>query len=143
MHCMLMDLLHGFEVLSTTEKTLFNSRNLFDSSTKHFKKLGVLKLQDLHKVEVGYLIKRYFINNLPIKIMNFFTSTRSFSARTTRLTSQKFSLSIPRFKTVKLQHSLKYVGAKIWNFIPDEIKNLPKSTLKKKYKQYLVTIYTD
>ena len=26
MHCMLMDLLHGFEVLSTTEETLFNSR---------------------------------------------------------------------------------------------------------------------
>ena len=25
MHCMLMDLLHGFEVLSTTEETLFNS----------------------------------------------------------------------------------------------------------------------
>ena len=24
MHCMLMDLLHGFEVLSTTEETLFN-----------------------------------------------------------------------------------------------------------------------
>ena len=28
MHCMLMDLLHGFEVLSTTEETLFNSRNI-------------------------------------------------------------------------------------------------------------------
>ena len=28
MHCMFMDLLHGFEVLSTTEETLFNSRNL-------------------------------------------------------------------------------------------------------------------
>ena len=27
MHCMLMDLLHGFEVLSTTEETLFNSNN--------------------------------------------------------------------------------------------------------------------
>ena len=27
MHCMLMDLLHGFEVLSTTEETLFNSRS--------------------------------------------------------------------------------------------------------------------
>ena len=25
MHCMLMDLLHGFEVLSTTEETLFNT----------------------------------------------------------------------------------------------------------------------
>ena len=29
MHCMLMDLLHGFEVLGTTEETLFNSRKLF------------------------------------------------------------------------------------------------------------------
>ena len=28
MHCMLIDLLHGFEVLSTTEETLFNSRNV-------------------------------------------------------------------------------------------------------------------
>ena len=27
MHCMLMDLLHGFEVLSTTEETLFNSQH--------------------------------------------------------------------------------------------------------------------
>ena len=25
MHCMLMDLLHGFEVLSTTEETLFHA----------------------------------------------------------------------------------------------------------------------
>ena len=28
MHCMLMDLLHGFEVLSTTEETLFNRRRI-------------------------------------------------------------------------------------------------------------------
>ena len=28
MHCMLMDLLHGFEVLSTTEETLFNSHDV-------------------------------------------------------------------------------------------------------------------
>ena len=28
MHCMLMDLLHGIEVLSTTEETLFNSPNV-------------------------------------------------------------------------------------------------------------------
>ena len=29
MHCMLMDLLHGFEVLSTTEETLFNISQSF------------------------------------------------------------------------------------------------------------------
>ena len=31
MHCMLMDLLHGFEVLSTTEETFFNFQ--FSNST--------------------------------------------------------------------------------------------------------------
>ena len=34
MHCMLMDLLHGFEVLSTTEETLFNSHNASYSKVK-------------------------------------------------------------------------------------------------------------
>ena len=36
MHCMLMDLLHGFEVLSTTEETLFNSRNILAMRRKNF-----------------------------------------------------------------------------------------------------------
>ena len=36
MHCMLMDLLHGFEVLSTTEETLFNSRNAIVLCTNAF-----------------------------------------------------------------------------------------------------------
>ena len=75
--------------------------------------------------------------------MNFFTPTRSFSSRTTRLALQKLSLSIPCFKTAKLQHSLKYVEAKTWNAIPDEIKNLPMSAFKKKYKQYFLKTYID
>ena len=37
MHCMLMDLLHGFEVLSTTEETLFNSRNVSRLVQNNFK----------------------------------------------------------------------------------------------------------
>ena len=34
MHCMLMDLLHGFEVLSTTEETLFNTIKLIEKQEK-------------------------------------------------------------------------------------------------------------
>ena len=39
MHCMLMDLLHGFEVLSTTEETLFNSRNVSRLVQNNFDKI--------------------------------------------------------------------------------------------------------
>ena len=39
MHCMLMDLLDGFEVLSTTEETLFNSQKIicYHGQKRHFK----------------------------------------------------------------------------------------------------------
>ena len=33
MHCMLMDLLHGFEVLSTTEETLINYIDLYETKS--------------------------------------------------------------------------------------------------------------
>ena len=48
MHCMLMDLLHGFEVLSTTEETLFNSRNvsrLVQNRTKSFRLYSRTRMQ--------------------------------------------------------------------------------------------------
>ena len=44
MHCMLMDLLHGFEVLSTTEETLFNSR--FDTISATITSGSVVCLAD-------------------------------------------------------------------------------------------------
>ena len=55
MHCMLMDLLHGFEVLSTTEETLFNTRkysclcNIFITSQPHEKlKADYLETKQSH-----------------------------------------------------------------------------------------------
>ena len=53
MHCMLMDLLHGFEVLSTTEETLFNSRNasyLVRQSELGAKSLNKICLKIVQKV---------------------------------------------------------------------------------------------
>ena len=53
MHCMLMDLLHGFEVLSTTEETLFNSRNVSRLVQKN--KILCFVIVTYHRVVVSYI----------------------------------------------------------------------------------------
>ena len=55
MHCMLMDLLHGFEVLSTTEETLFNSRNF---------RLYQQKRQKTPTKLATFVLSAYFLQNL-------------------------------------------------------------------------------
>ena len=61
MHCMLMDLLHGFEVLSTTEETLFNSRNvsrLVQNTGKYFLQIG----QGYNWTFICYLFVIFYAN---------------------------------------------------------------------------------
>ena len=55
MHCMLMDLLHGFEVLSTTEETLFNSRNVSRLMQKNAK-LAVTSAEAKQELRVPMLL---------------------------------------------------------------------------------------
>ena len=100
LHCSLIHLflLYGLLVWSSSYKThmtyftkfrkrqqkIIPGENLFDSSTKHFKKLSILKLQDLREVEVGYLIKD-ISEQSSIKNNAFFHTNTKFSSRTTRL----------------------------------------------------------
>ena len=57
MHCMLMDLLHGFEVLSTTEETLFKSMLFFALFIK-ITTLFIAKIPSScnRNLDLGYLV---------------------------------------------------------------------------------------
>ena len=54
---------------------------------------------------------------------------------------KKNQLYIPRFRTNRLQRSVKYRGVKVWNDIPNEIKNNNSnfSNLKKIHKKHLIS----
>ena len=58
---MLMDLLHGFEVLSTTEETLFNSRNVSRLVQNNF--ACVVKDHSLEHTYTRHSIKCVKTNN--------------------------------------------------------------------------------
>jgi len=75
-------------------------------------------------------------HNIPSSFSTFFKKTSSVHLRITRLSANNLNFYIPRFKPVKLQNSFKYQGVKIWNSIPNHLKqrmlfNLFKKQLKK------------
>ena len=50
-------------------------------------------------------------------------------------------LVLPCYKSNRIQRSIKYQGVKVWNSIPVEIQNLPKSRFKIKLKSHLMQAY--
>ena len=111
-----------------------------DHATPYYKKLNILKLEDVHKLEVGKLMFKNDKNTLPESFTNFFTETHSVHSHNTRASSRK-DLAVPRFATNCLQQSIKYQGVTIWNAIPLEIKRTSFATFKKKYKKSLLDLY--
>ena len=80
MHCMLMDLLHGFEVLSTTEETLFNSQDQFcdaqNDSSAYFQEIAISQFR------CAMYDTRPQISDLTFRILRpFATSPQHTSAR--------------------------------------------------------------
>ena len=79
-------------------------------------------------------------NTLPQSFSNFFTKVGQVNTRPTR-SSNLNNLYIPCYKTNRIQRSIKYQGVKVWNSIPVEIQNLPKSRFKIKLKSHLMQAY--
>ena len=80
-------------------------------------------------------------NTLPQSFSNFFAKVGQVNTRTTRSSSNPINLYIPCYKSNRIQRSIKYQGVKVWNSIPVEIQNLPKSRFKIKLKSHLMQAY--
>ena len=83
---------------------------------------------------------QYSHHNLPQPFSTFFTPISSVHERFTRAKTEN-KLYIPKFSTARSQKSFKYQGAKIWNSIPTEIKQLTFNKFKIEYKKKLLESY--
>ena len=84
---------------------------------------------------------KFIHKQLPVQFDNNFNSVMAINKRSTRASQKKNQLYIPRFRTNRLQRSIKYRGVKVWNDIPNEIKNNNGnlSTFKKIHKKHLIS----
>ena len=108
-----------------------------DSSNPLYFKLSILKSDDLSNYECAKLMHLSSNGRLPLHLnqqLNF----KKVSTVHSHSTRQVNAIHIPRFYSAKCHRSFKYIGTKIWNNIPQELKDHPYSKFKITYKKQLI-----
>ena len=108
--------------------------------TQQYYKYEILKLEDLHNFEIAKLMYLFTYSKLPLNFNHYFAYSSHVSSYSTRHASSN-DIFLPRFMSSKTQHSIKYIGAKIWNNIPSDLKNASYSKFKESYKKFLLSKY--
>ena len=111
---------------------IITKSSFFDHTQPLFKETQIMKLFDLNKLQIAiYMYKNIYRDT----IINS-EACHTYPTRTRNV------IRAPQHNLTIFQHSMSYMGPKIWNSIPDNIKNLPSlHSFKKHYKLYLTSLY--
>ena len=134
--------LRKLSILQNKAVKLIGDGNYSEKATPFYIKLKILKIPELFKLEVAKLVHKHVHNNLPIPLSNLFKKSHESSTRSTRFSSNPFNLSIPLYRSSRLQRCIRYQGAKVWNSIPTEIRKLPKTSFHSNLKKHFIELYT-
>ena len=91
-----------------------------------FNKFGILKLNDIYKVEIAKMIFLFKQNALPEPLKGLFTENRDIHTKPTR---QQNNLYMKRCRTTLASQHISCTGPKIWNSFPSDIKNVSLTSL--------------
>ena len=118
---------------------LYYHRHPRDNIDDICKKYAILKVSDKFKFEICCFVYKFHHRLLFDCFNNFFQRNSEVYSRQIR---QSNNLNLPLFKKSICKQSIKFVGVKLWNEIPNEIKRSKNLTqFKKKMKQYLLNSY--
>ena len=117
---------------------IVTGNNWNENAAPLYKVLKILPLPLLFQFSTAKFA--YFHNRLrlPPQFDNYFTLSKCAHSRTTRFSSNN-QLIIPLLKSQRTQRSIKYIGAKLWNCIPDYVRKYSFPKFKKEYKIFLLS----
>ena len=108
----------------------------FSDVTEKYKKLGILRLDEMYILEVGKFMYKYSKADLPLSFGEYFRHINHSYGTRTRL-NLEFSLPQPRTELGK--QSIRYAGVKIWSEIPPDIKTYDKLQIfSDKFKSHIL-----
>ena len=122
-------------------KLLSGVSSRLQSAQPLYKENNILSLNNLLSQETAKFMYKFIHKQLPVQFDNYFDYVHAIHKRSTRTSQMKNQLYIPRFRTNRLQRSIKYRGVKVWNDIPNEIKDnkCNFSAFKRINKKYLIS----
>ena len=137
-------LIHNLNILQKKAIRAITFSDYHAHTSPIFKKLGILKIEDLFKYKVSSLMWDYDHNNLPKALNALFKKTRDTHSYGTR-SANADKLDIERTNTTRYgTKSFKVIGATILNELKDcdYYKNAKtKSSFLKSYKEALLSSY--
>ena len=105
-----------------------------------YHRCGIIKLGHIHEFEVLKLMHQYFDDKLPMAFTEFFTKQSNIHSYSTRSASSG-SFHVPRYSSSRTQKSIKYIGVKLWNALPNTIRSLAYCTFKRDLKNKYIGEY--
>ena len=106
----------------------------FSQVSQLYKKLGLLKLHDVYKLELVKYMHKFFKHKLP-KLCNYdFTTIDKIYDYATRKLSRS-NCFLPRVSKSAGQNKIEFRGAKLGKEISENLKNQPFNSFKKQFKE--------
>ena len=119
-------------------KILFNKDFRTPTLSLHTE-INVLMVKDLHKQNVAKFVYQHQNLGLPDVFVNFYENNQSIHDHNTR---QANNIHIGPRRTEQGKKMMSYTGAKIWNDLPEYVKNSQTiTTFKKHLKKTIVNDY--
>ena len=105
-----------------------------------YKYLDIPQLSEIHDLETGKFIYKQQRGLLPISnIANYFELRNANVTHQYNLRDRKIAMKNISFNSTHGEKSIQCKGAKLWNGIPEEIRNSASLNIfKKHYKKYLI-----
>ena len=111
------------------------------TSPKHlYRKFKILKLHDLYKIELSKFVYSYISKYTPKYFNDYFIEFKNANVHNTRSSSRQ-NLILPLYATNRVQKSIKFQGAKLWNSLPFPLKQSSRRKFLKTHKELIFQNY--
>jgi len=110
--------------------------------TPLYKKLNLLKLDDIYSLELGKIMHKFHSGNLPDNFNHLFTPVNQVHCHAPRsATRGAYFWQMAHTKYGK--RSLTHLGPKIWHKIDPSLHDSSQPTFEKQYRDVLISAYDD
>ena len=115
-----------------------------EKAEPYYLNLNVLKLHELKQFQICKFMFQFTHKQLPTKFNDYFQEISLVSVRETGNSNKFKQYYMPRYKTSRLQNSIKFSGVKAWNKLTNELKQASFYHFQKELKKLLLnTTNTD
>ena len=133
--------LKPLEILQNRVIRLICNADRLASASSLFKRLHLLKLQDINSLQIALFMYKYHHHLLPASFNDYFVLNSRVHDHYTRSTN-KNNYYLPNINTNIRKFGIKFSGPAVWNKIPIDIKSLASLySVKQSFKKLLIDNY--